>query len=88
MCACWPTRLDKDIEPLMPGEFRFGDTRYIVSDISKVQDFGWEPVTPLEQIVEEYIEWAQDQRDLEDYYEAAERLVKATGMIRKAKRGR
>lgn len=81
-------KLDKDIEPLIPGEFRFGDTRHIVSDILKLQALGWEPATPLEQIADEYIAWAQDQPDLKDYYEAAERVMKAKGTIRKAKEAR
>lgn len=51
-------KLGKDIEPLIPGEFRFGDTRHILSDLSKLQALGWEPLTALERIVEEYIAWA------------------------------
>jgi len=80
--------LDKDIDPLIPGEFRFGDTCHIVLDISKLQALGWEPVTPLEQIVQEYIAWVEGQPNLQDYYEAAERLMKAKGTIWKANGGR
>lgn len=79
--------LGKDIEPLIPGEFRLGDTRHIVSDISKLQTLGWEPVTPLKQIVEEYVAWAQEQPEPEDYYEAAERQMRARGAIRRAHGG-
>lgn len=76
--------LGKDIEPVNPGQFRFGDTRHIVSDISKLRALGWEPVTPLEQIVEEYIGWAQGQPDMRDYYVEAEKAMKRMGTIRMA----
>ena len=76
--------LGKDIEPLIPGEFRFGDTRHIISDIGKLRALGWEPQVPLEKIVEGYIAWAREQPDLRDYYQDAEREMKARGTIRKA----
>ncbi len=77
-------KLGKDTEPMIPGEFRFGDTRHIISDIDKLRALGWEPVTPLEQIIEEYIEWARKQPDFEDYYVEAERAMKEMGVIRMA----
>jgi dTDP-L-rhamnose 4-epimerase len=76
--------LGKDIEPLIPGEFRFGDTRHIISDIGKLRALGWEPQVPLEKIVEGYIAWAREQPDVRDYYEDAEREMKKMGTIRKA----
>ncbi len=76
--------LGEEIEPLIPGEFRFGDTRHIISDIGKLRTLGWEPQVPLEKIVEGYIDWAREQPDLRDYYEDAEREMKAMGTIRKA----
>jgi len=78
-------KLDRNIEPVIPGQFRFGDTRHIVSDISKLRALGWEPVTPLEQIAEEYIEWAREQPDLGDYYEEAEARMEELGTIRRVR---
>jgi dTDP-L-rhamnose 4-epimerase len=75
-------KLGKELEPICPGEFRVGDTRHIVSDISKLRALGWEPQVPLESIVEEYVAWAQAEPDLSDYYVAAEREMKAIGTIR------
>jgi dTDP-L-rhamnose 4-epimerase len=74
--------LGKEIEPVIPGEFRFGDTRHIISDIGKLHALGWEPQVPLEKIVEGYIAWARDQPDVRDYYEDAEREMKARGTVR------
>jgi len=75
-------KLGKDIEPILPGQFRFGDTRHIVSDIGKLRALGWEPRVSLDEIVEGYIAWAREQPDLRDYYADAEREMKARGTIR------
>jgi len=75
--------MGKDIEPSTPGEFRFGDTRHIVSDIGKLGALGWEPQVPFEKIIEEYIAWAREQSDVRDYYEDAEKQMLAMGTIRK-----
>ena len=76
----------KDIEPQICGEFRFGDTRHVISDISKLRKLGWEPETPLEQICREYIEWAETQPEISDYYAEAEKVMKRQGVIRSVKK--
>jgi len=78
------TIMGKDIEPQIPGEFRFGDTRHIISDISKIRALGWEPTVPLEQIAREYVAWLKAQPDVGNYYTEAERVMKQVGAIRKA----
>lgn len=76
-------KLDKRIEPTTPGEFRFGDTRHIFSDISSLRSLGWEPQVPFEKIIEEYIAWVREQPDVKDYYAEAEKEMLALGTIRK-----
>lgn len=73
------------IEPIVPGEFRFGDTRHIFSDISNLRSLGWEPQVPFEKIIDEYIAWAREQPDVKDYYADAEKEMLSTGTIRRAK---
>jgi dTDP-L-rhamnose 4-epimerase len=77
-------RMGKDIAPQIPGQFRFGDTRHIVSDISQLRALGWEPRVPFEEIVDEYIAWASAQPDVRDYYADAEREMLARGTLREA----
>ena len=79
--------LGADIEVAVPGEYRFGDTRHIVSDISKLRALGWEPATPLRQIIVEYADWARQQTGLGDYYAAAEQVMKQLGTVRSADAG-
>ncbi|MCL0092273.1 SDR family NAD(P)-dependent oxidoreductase [Dehalococcoidia bacterium] len=78
--------LGKDIEPQCGGKFRFGDTRHLISDISKVKGFGWQPKISLEQIIMEYIEWAQEQAEVSDYYAEAEKVMRQQGVIRKVEK--
>ncbi|MDQ6898002.1 MAG: NAD-dependent epimerase/dehydratase family protein [Candidatus Dormibacteraeota bacterium] len=44
--------------PRLPGLYRFGDTRHIVSDSGKLRRLGWAPTRSIEEIVEEYAGWA------------------------------
>ncbi|MCL0060405.1 NAD-dependent epimerase/dehydratase family protein [Dehalococcoidia bacterium] len=76
----------KDIVPQIPGEFRFGDTRHVVSDISKLKKLGWEPKTSFEQTMREYIEWAEAQPGVSDYYAQAEKVMKREGVIRSTRK--
>ena len=69
------------IEPQDLLEFRFGDTRHVVSDVSKLQALGWEPTTHLREIVEEYVAWAEAQPGVRDYYEEAEAVMKQMGTV-------
>ncbi len=36
-------QVGKALEPLMPGDYRYGDTRHIFSDTRKLQTLGWSP---------------------------------------------
>lgn len=65
-----------------PGEYRFGDTRHIVSDVAKLQGLGWQPHTPLRQVIAEYAEWASRQPDFQDYTAEADQVMKRLGAVR------
>jgi dTDP-L-rhamnose 4-epimerase len=75
--------LGVDIAVAVPGEYRFGDTRHVVSDIARLQGLGWQPQTPLRQIIAAYAEWASRQPDFQDYYGRAEQVMKRMGTVRK-----
>ncbi|HKX19308.1 MAG TPA: NAD-dependent epimerase/dehydratase family protein [bacterium] len=77
-------RVGKCIEPSVPGTYRFGDVRHILSDVAKLSALGWHPQVSLESIVDEYTAWATEQPDFRDYYEEAEARMAAVGTIRKA----
>ncbi len=74
---------DSDLEPLIPGKFRLGDTRHTVSDISKLRALGWEPTIPVEQNVAEYVAWIKEQRGTKEYLEEAERVMREQGVVQR-----
>jgi len=69
---------------LLPGEYRFGDTRHIVSDISRLRALGWEPSLTLRQIIATYAAWVGAQPGFRDYYGQAEQVMKRLGTVRRA----
>jgi dTDP-L-rhamnose 4-epimerase len=77
-------QLKKNIEPIRRGEFRFGDTKHIFSDCSQIKTLGWQPKYALKQIVIDYLEWVQKQKEFSDYYTRAEEIMKNQGVIRMA----
>lgn len=79
-------KFGSDLEPLVPGEFRLGDTRHTVSDISKLRALGWEPTIPVEQSVEEYIAWISEQRGTKEYLEEAERVMREQNVIQRVEK--
>ncbi len=70
------------MEPLVPGEFRVGDTRHTVSDISPLRRLGWSPAVPVEQNVQQYIEWLGTQTVSEEFLLEAERVMRQSGVVR------
>lgn len=75
-------KINPAIEPQVPGMYRFGDTRHIVSDVSKLKALGWAPTQNVDAIADEYIAWATGQADLRDYYAEAEAGMLARGTLR------
>jgi dTDP-L-rhamnose 4-epimerase len=72
------------LEPSIPGQFRVGDTRHTVADISRMRRLGWEPSTPVEQNVREYLDWMSGFRDTKVYLDEAERAMRDQQIIRSA----
>lgn len=70
------------LEPIIPGEYRFGDTRHIFSSIDKLKALGWQPRGNPEQSCREYIEWATRQPDFGNYSRAAREHMKKLGAVR------
>ena len=66
------------------GEYRFGDTRHILSDISKLRKLGWEPRrTPVDS-VRAYAEWLDGIGGLDGVLDQAHSQMRALGVVRKA----
>jgi dTDP-L-rhamnose 4-epimerase len=72
-----------DLEPVIPGEYRFGDTRHIVSDVAHLGALGWEPQGHPSQSARDYLDWASRQPDFGNFTEAARAHMQQVGAVRK-----
>jgi dTDP-L-rhamnose 4-epimerase len=72
------------IPPSVTGEYRVGDTRHSVSDISKLQALGWKPTKTPHDSVREYVAWIREQKLDKDYAAEALETLRKMGALRKA----
>lgn len=76
----------EDLKPRIPGCFRFGDTRHIVSDIRKLRALGWEPKRTPEYSVHQYRQYLEEQTDIEDIMDFAEKNMKSLAVVRTSRK--
>ncbi len=75
----------KAIPPNVAKYYRYGDTRHIFSDISKLSSLGWEPKVPIEESIRAYWEYLKKQTDIDDILEYAEKTMMKQGVVRTVK---
>lgn len=73
----------KDLIANIPSEYRYGDTRHIFSDISKLKKLGWSPSVSIEQSIREYKTYLEEQIDIDNIYEYQSQKMKEQKIIRK-----
>ena len=69
------------IAPTARGEFRPGEIRSLISDISRLRSVGYEPETPMEEGIGSYLDWIRTQGAVEDYFSKAEAGLRANGIV-------
>ncbi len=67
------------------GEYRFGDTRHILSDIDAIKQLGWTPRRTPADSVAEYAEWLSGMPGLDKVLADADAKMRSLGVVRKAK---
>jgi len=80
--------LGKDIGPRIPGEFRPGEMRALISDISSIQRLGYSPQIDLSTGISRYLEWIADQGDVREYFSDAEKRLRTRNIVKKSMAGR
>jgi dTDP-L-rhamnose 4-epimerase len=73
--------LGVDLAPVARGEFRPGEIRSLISDITRIRAIGYEPQTTIEQGIARYIDWIKTQGAVEDYFSKAEAGLRAKGIV-------
>lgn len=71
-----------DQQAHVTGEYRFGDTRHIHSDIEALRGLGWEPERTPADSVAEYAEWLQGMPGLDDVLLEADAKMRRLGVVR------
>jgi dTDP-L-rhamnose 4-epimerase len=74
-----------DQAAVVTGEYRFGDTRHILSDISAVRTLGWEPKRGPAESVAAYAAWLGGMDGLEGVLAEASARMRALGVVRRVK---
>ncbi len=63
-------------------EYRLGDIRHAVSDISKLKSLGWKPRFSEEETVKEYLAWVKEQKfDISNLHQA-EKDLREAGVVK------
>ena len=73
-----------DLRADVPGDFRVGDTRHTVSDISALQALGWTPTISIEDSLGEYVAWVRQQGGATGRIGETERIMRDQGVIQRA----
>ena len=72
-----------DQSGVVTGEYRFGDTRHILSDTSALRALGWEPRRAPARSVAAYAAWLEGTEGLDGVLADAEARMRALGVVRK-----
>jgi dTDP-L-rhamnose 4-epimerase len=77
-------KLEVAIEPQFPGEYRPGEMRALISDISKIGALGFAPQVSLADGIDRYLEWIREQGDVGEYFSQAERRLRKRQVVKRA----
>lgn len=78
-------KLGKEIPPQIQGEFRPGEMRALISDISRIGELGFAPTVDLAEGIDRYLGWIREQGSVRDYFAAAERRLKARQVVKRSR---
>lgn len=74
--------MGSDLGPVLEGQFRLGDTRHVVSDVTALRSLGWEPSVPLPEIMRQYIDWVRDRKQVGQSSLEADVIMYVKGVVR------
>lgn len=77
-------QVGREIDPLMEGDYRYGDTRHIFSDTRKLTSLGWKPHRTVSDSIAAYWEYLSAQKEKDDILEYAEKHMRRLNVIRRS----
>ena len=72
----------KGYVPKASGKYRYGDTRHIFSDVSKLKALGWQPKRGVRESVLAYKEWLGTASAVADILDYSQKLMAQLGVVR------
>ncbi len=79
-------RLGKPIAPQIPGEFRPGEMRALITDASRLRALGFAPRVALDEGLDCYLDWVRAQGPIAEYFARAERMLRRRRVVKQAAR--
>lgn len=76
-----------DYRPRPSGRYRFGDTRHIFSDISKLRGLGWAPRRSVAESIGAYKAWLAEADSIGDILAYCQKQMAAMNVVREVRRG-
>ena len=73
---------NSECSAIVPGEYRFGDTRHIFSDVTSLRSLGWSPIRTPADSVASYAQWLEDIDGLDGILDAATARMRSLGVVR------
>jgi len=75
-------RLGKQIAPEIPGEFRPGEMRALISDASRIEALGFAPQVNLSEGIDRYLDWVRGQGSIGEYFAQAARALRRRRVVK------
>jgi dTDP-L-rhamnose 4-epimerase len=75
--------LEVPIAPVAHGEFRPGEIRHLISDISLAQSAGYRVTVNLADGIDRYLRWIRQQKDIREYFTEAEGVLRRRGAVQR-----
>ena len=82
LAALLADKLGKEIAPEIPGEFRPGEMRALISDGERIGELGFQPRVRLEEGIGRYLDWVREQGTIEEYFGAAQRQLRRRRVVK------
>ena len=74
---------ERDSDLKISSKFRYGDTRHIISDITKLKTLGWKPTNSVEKSVDDYVGWLRKEKITKDLTEYAQKKMKELEVVQR-----
>jgi len=74
-------KVGSQVELQIPGEYRTGDNRHSVSSIAKLSGLGWSPKSSLSDILDDFLEWIQQNGGIPAQVQDAYSEMKQAGVV-------